>query len=380
MKYTNLLIGLVSALILSGCATQATNTNSAFQPQAIAGSYQQKTDAFHVIVDSSSSMGEASQVAGFSGSNKLEVEKALLSRMNQTIPASLNLSSGMRTFGFGECLGWLYTKSISGMTAYSSAGFDGNINSLACASGGTPMYRAFDHADDDLAGTSGQIAVIVLSDGGADTSPIAAAKALKAQYGDRLCIYSVWVGNEDDHEGHNLMRRLSDAGGCGFVTKASSIASPAGMADFVTRVFLEPGCADPDGDGVCAEDDQCPNTPKGATVNKFGCWVIKGINFDTDKSNIKPQYHGLLHSVIKVIKQNPGLKVEVQGHTDNQGSANYNLGLSDRRANSVMNYFVKHGISASRLSAQGYGLTKPVDTNATAAGRANNRRVELKPH
>jgi OOP family OmpA-OmpF porin len=244
------------------------------------------------------------------------------------------------------------------------------------------MYRAFAHAGADLASTTGQIAVIVLSDGGSDTSPIPEVQALKAQYGERLCIYSVWVGNDDQHEGHNLMRRVADAGQCGFVTQAATIASPAGMADFVTQVFLKPaeGPKDTDGDGVYDHEDRCPNTPKGATVNKFGCWIIKGINFDTDKSNIKSRYHTLLNNVIKVIKNNPGLNVEVQGHTDSQGSASYNLGLSDRRANSVMKYFISHGVSAGRLSANGYGLSRPIYSNSTATGRAGNRRVELKPH
>lgn len=381
MKYTHLIATLVTGLIVSGCATHSTNTNNSFQPETITGSYKQKTDDFLVIVDSSSSMGEAYDAAGFAGANKLEVEKTLLSRMSQTIPGKLSLDSGIRTYGYGSCLGWQYTQMKSGMEAYSDAAFNNGINTLKCASGGTPMYRALTAAESDLYGSQGQIAVIILSDGQTGTSPIAEAKALKAKFGDRLCIYSVWVGNQDEREGHSLMGRLADAGGCGFVTQASSISSPAGMANFVTRVFLEPVdvCKDPDGDGVCAEVDRCPNTPKGATVNKFGCWIIKGINFDTDKSDIKPQYHSILNDAIKVIKNNPDVNVEIQGHTDNQGSAGYNMGLSDRRANSVMNYFINHGVSASRLSARGYGLTQPVDTNSTAEGRYNNRRVRLKP-
>lgn len=380
MKYTHLIVALISGLIVSGCATQAINSSSSFQPAAISSGYQQKTDHFLVIVDSSSSMGETYLGSDFSGANKLGVEKILLSNMNQTIPSSLNLTSGIRTYGFGKCLSG-YTEMKSGMETYSSSAFDSGINTLTCSSGGTPMFHAFAEAPADLADTTGQIAVIVLSDGQVDATPIPQVQALKAQYGERLCIYSVWVGNPDDVGGHNMMRQISDAGGCGFVTQASSIASSAGMADFVTRVFMKPVdlCQDNDVDGVCANIDQCPTTPKGATVNTVGCWIIKDIRFDTDKSDIKAKYHSRLNEAVTVIKNNSDLHVKVQGHTDNTASAKYNLGLSDRRADAVVDYFVSHGISANRLKGEGYGLTQPIDTNSTPEGRYNNRRVQLKP-
>ena len=139
------------------------------------------------------------------------------------------------------------------------------------------------------------------------------------------------------------------------------------------------GPKDSDGDGVIDSQDRCPNTPKGATVNKVGCWIVKGLLFDFNKADIKPKYYKNLQEVIKVLKANPGLKVEIQGHTDNIGSAAYNMKLSLRRAQAVANYLVKHGISASRLKVKGYGFTRPVASNDTPEGRALNRRVQLKP-
>jgi outer membrane protein OmpA-like peptidoglycan-associated protein len=140
------------------------------------------------------------------------------------------------------------------------------------------------------------------------------------------------------------------------------------------------GCPkDSDGDGVPDYNDQCPDTPKGAKVDPRGCWVIGGVEFDLNRWNIKPMYYPALDDVVKVLKANPGLKVEIQGHTDNTGSAQYNQGLSERRARAVMEYFMKKGIDKSRLTAVGYGLTKPIASNETAEGRAQNRRVELKP-
>jgi OOP family OmpA-OmpF porin len=79
------------------------------------------------------------------------------------------------------------------------------------------------------------------------------------------------------------------------------------------------------------------------------------------------------------MQANPSLRLEVQGHTDNKGSAAYNKKLSQKRADSVMDYIVKKGIGKERLSAMGYGLEKPAASNDTETGRAENRRVELSP-
>ncbi|MEO5378222.1 MAG: OmpA family protein [Magnetococcus sp. DMHC-6] len=140
------------------------------------------------------------------------------------------------------------------------------------------------------------------------------------------------------------------------------------------------GCPiDSDGDGVFDYKDNCPNTPQGAHVNAVGCWVLNNINFDLNKADIKPKDFKELDSVAAVLNRNPNMKVEIQGHTDNIGKAPYNKKLSDRRANVVMNYLVSKGINANRLTAKGYGLEKPVTSNATEEGRSMNRRVELKP-
>ena len=139
------------------------------------------------------------------------------------------------------------------------------------------------------------------------------------------------------------------------------------------------GCPlDTDGDGVPDYKDQCPDTLKGAPVNSVGCWSIKGINFDYDKSDIKPQYHGLLNENVEVLKKNPSVTVEIEGHTDSVGSDGYNQALSERRAESVRAYFVSSGISAQRISTRGFGESKPIVSNETAEGRAQNRRIDIK--
>jgi OOP family OmpA-OmpF porin len=140
------------------------------------------------------------------------------------------------------------------------------------------------------------------------------------------------------------------------------------------------GCPlDSDGDGIYDYQDRCPGTPKGAQVDDRGCWVLSGVQFDTGKATLKSESIPVLNAVLDVLKQNPDLKVEVEGHTDSTGSAAFNETLSANRAKAVLEFLVSKGIDESRLSAWGYGSSRPAASNDTVAGRAQNRRVELKP-
>jgi OmpA-OmpF porin, OOP family len=105
--------------------------------------------------------------------------------------------------------------------------------------------------------------------------------------------------------------------------------------------------------------------------------VTHGINFDVDKAIIKPESMGTLNMIVQVLKDNPNVKFEVDGHTDNSGTAPHNLTLSQQRAGAVMDQLIKMGVDASRLSAKGFGDTKPISDNNTLEGKANNRRVEF---
>lgn len=105
--------------------------------------------------------------------------------------------------------------------------------------------------------------------------------------------------------------------------------------------------------------------------------VTHGINFEVNKATIKPESMGTLNMVVQVMKDNPDLKFEVGGHTDSDGSDNYNLTLSQQRADAVKDQLIKMGIAASRLTAKGYGESKPISDNNSLDGKANNRRVEF---
>ncbi|MBN1308080.1 MAG: OmpA family protein [Chitinispirillaceae bacterium] len=154
------------------------------------------------------------------------------------------------------------------------------------------------------------------------------------------------------------------------------------------------GCPDPDNDkdGIPDADDKCPNQPE--TYNNYkdddGCpdekpqeikqtLTLSGVNFKTASAELLEESFYVLEKVYNSLEAFPNVRVEIAGHTDDQGGDSYNMALSNDRAKSVMNFLVMRGISADRIIARGYGKTKPVASNSTAEGRAKNRRVEVIP-
>jgi outer membrane protein OmpA-like peptidoglycan-associated protein len=113
-------------------------------------------------------------------------------------------------------------------------------------------------------------------------------------------------------------------------------------------------------------------------ISASGRFVTHGINFDTDSDRLKPESAAVIKSVAQGLQKNPNLKLLIEGHTDSTGSADHNLDLSKRRAEAVKTVLVSQfGVDASRLTTAGLGATKPMGTNDTPQGRAQNRRVEF---
>lgn len=170
--------------------------------------------------------------------------------------------------------------------------------------------------------------------------------------------------------------------GEGFAEILSAYSLPATdtVASTVSTSKQNTLVVDADKDGVPDADDACPGTPLGAKVDERGCWTLNtDYLFDFDKSVVKVQYYPYLDELVPVLKNNPALRVEIQGHADSTGTNIYNQGLSERRAKAVKNYLTKKSFDASRLTAVGFGEARPAYSNDTREGRAKNRRVELKP-
>lgn len=150
------------------------------------------------------------------------------------------------------------------------------------------------------------------------------------------------------------------------------------------------GCPDADGDGVADFIDACPNE-KGTKEN-HGCAKkansemgdasklpadVRALQFDLGKATIKNKYKKTLDLLAKTMKSNPNFNLVISGHADPTGTEALNNQLSQERADAVKNYLVSKGVDASRLTTQGFGSTKPVASNDTEAGRAQNRRVDF---
>lgn len=141
---------------------------------------------------------------------------------------------------------------------------------------------------------------------------------------------------------------------------------------------------DSDGDGVPDSRDKCPNTPRELAVDADGCPILDSsqkrqqlqVNFDFDKADIKPEYYGVIGEFAQFLTTYANTSVVIEGHTDSTGPDSYNQGLSERRAQAVVNRLVTtHRIPASRVSAVGYGESRPLADNNTRENRAKNRRI-----
>ena len=107
-------------------------------------------------------------------------------------------------------------------------------------------------------------------------------------------------------------------------------------------------------------------------------FILKNIFFETDSYDLKPESKIELTKLLQFLNKNPSINMEIGGHTDNQGSKEHNMRLSNNRAKTVYEYLITNNIVEERVSYKGYGFSKPIDTNDTEEGRANNRRTEFK--
>ncbi len=374
MNRSNLFVGLVLSvtLVMIGCSTPQPMTS--FTPQDLdsqfrSGRYEPKVDNFVVVFDASSSMNEAYKGSVHAGHSKFDVAKDLVHRMNVTMPA-LPIQGGMTAFGLDPNVSKNPTTVVYGPTDYTQAGMEEGLSAIGMPGGTTPLGLGLAGAADMLKNASGDVAVILFSDGkeNTTTTPAAleAADKLKQQFGPNVCLHTVFVGNTES--GRQLMSDLAAATDCGVAASADEIASSQGMADFVEKVFLAAAAPKP------------KPAPKPAPLPQPKIsWILSGVNFDLDSDVVREDAKEILKSDIKILRENPQIRVEVQGHTCDLGAAEYNRNLSDRRAKSIKAYLVSQGVEENRLEARGYGEDRPRFPNDGEENRKKNRRVELVP-
>lgn len=206
----------------------------------------------------------------------------------------------------------------------------------------------------------------------------------------------------DSFSGNRATNSLN-AGSFGDVRVSLGVEFPLGLARVVVRektvvktkvetrvetktIEVPRAVVDTDGDGVPNKRDNCANTLKGAKVDSHGCIindqtvVLNNILFELGSARLTAASMRNLDRVVDSLKSQQDIAMEIVGNTDSSGSASYNLTLSQQRANSVRDYLISRGVPGDRLTAKGNGETNPVASNASASGRALNRRVELHLH
>ncbi len=305
------------------------------------------------------------------GAVKMKVAKQILADMNALIP-EVGYKGGLDLFApFQE---------LRAPVVYNRAELAAAIKTIkdqqAIYGRQTPMAPGILSAEEAavLAGLQGKTAVIMLSDGKSNVGgdPVLAAKEVAEKYPnvvfhvisfaqpgvrDSKTIKGTGIDQAKEKKGEAINRAISQIGGGMFVEASSLYRNNAAMQQFVNNVF-------------CTE-------PKPAAVVEQKV-VLRGIQFDVDKSIIKPEFQPILDEAVSSLKSKPDVKIVINGYTDNTGTAAHNMGLSERRAKAVLDYFTTKGISASRMQAVGHGMNDPIADNNTKDGRALNRRVELK--
>lgn len=192
----------------------------------------------------------------------------------------------------------------------------------------------------------------------------------------------------DDKCAGTLAKYKVDVTGCPVDTDGDGVINEDDRCPTVAGLLSMAGCADADKDGVSDLDDRCPG--KVGTLANKGCpeiakedltrinTIASKIYFETAKATLKTESLAQLDALVQILNKYEGAILIIEGHTDSDGTDEYNQDLSQRRTEAVKQYLMSKGIMESRLVAIGYGESKPIDTNDTSAGKAKNRRVELK--
>jgi len=355
-------------MLLVGCATQKASPivkAGDLSMKLKSGQYIQKANNFDIIFDKTGSMG-----SDYGGVQKFVIEKSLVGKFNSYIP-DLSLNGGLRTLG-QNYLDFDVTKLAYGIVKYDPQSLDGVIQKLRTPFGDSPLEAAILAAGNDLKGLQGKSALVIFTDGvDMGIAPVKAATSVKSQYGDNLCIYTVQIG--DDVQGAKILDQIVKAGQCGVSVKGDDLANDSAMNDFVEKIFLaqKPAEAPPP---PVEEMKKAPEVEQKILEKGRATLDVK---FDFDKAVVKPKYYKDIQSVADVMKKYPDLKIAIEGHTDNVGGKKYNLNLSQKRAEAIKNVMVtKFEIEPSRLTAKGFGESKPIASNSTKEGRQKNRRVE----
>jgi len=363
------------------------------------GNYSPKTHQFLIIFDTSVSMSES-----VSGRVKYDVAKDILYRMIHMIPdiysfktlknddtqETVQFLSGLTTFGSRESIFKGATTKIIPVKKFSRKEFEGMINpsdnsqmnnKLTLArfpSGESPLDLALESAIVDLKNVNRQTAIIIISDYKELNSRVrSAVRKLLQTFGENINIYNIFIG--DDKMAKIHMNKIASISKNTHATLSEELVSNEGLSKFVETVFLKYNRPiDPIIPFIEKLKELCQASP--GLINPEDA-LIMPIHFDLDAYYVKEIYYNDLNKIIEALNEYPDVCMELRGHTDNTHTWEYNMELSQKRAEAVKQYFVEHGlINTDRITIQGFAFQYPFNKdlgNSTPEAREKNRRTEI---
>lgn len=301
-------------------------------------------DQLIIIVDETGSIGS---------SKIYQFEKSLVQAFTEAMPEG-TYTSGIDSFAGVSSKLWL-RKPLAPFDRREMVSGADRLEPLGSL---TPLARAIRSQAAEMEGIGGRGALLIFSDGKVriPEDVLQACRDLKAIHGGELCIFTVQVGNSD--RGRMLLQEMATVNGCGGYYVGETLEKEALVRD----IFFGPR-------PVAAPEPQ----PVARTVD----WTINNIEFDNDSSVIASTYDTLLNEAVTILKENPAVRIHLEGHTDFNASDAYNQKLSERRVNAVKSALVKRNADPNRLPTDAFGELKPTVPNDSPEHLHRNRRVEL---
>lgn len=304
-----------------------------------------KVDNFILFLDHSGSMGQT-----VDGATKIDTAKNVLSAMNQSIP-ELGYTSALYTFAPVAS----YSAPAEYNTAAIGTALGGVTNDIQIYGRRTPMGNGIIDLDSVLGGLTGKTAVVMVTDGASNTGAdaVAQAQAVYAKYGGDVCFHVVSLA--DTAAGQMVIDEVRALNNCSVAADAGALlADKAALDKFVEDVFW----MEKMDDAVVPES------------------IVIRLNFDFDKFDVKDNEVPKMEQALMIMKERSGSSFVLEGWTDSVGAEAYNMGLSQRRAETVKSWLVGNGMDAARIEAVGKGESVKYD-NGNKEGRFQNRRVEI---
>lgn len=337
-------------VLSTGCMTFPDASGLKTNPVVPAANEQVTLDQLVILVDATDSMSNA----------PFQYEKQLVDAFVGAMPDG-SYEAGINSFSGLPCKVWVRNP----LAPYDRNSMVKNADRIVLLGSTTPMSKAIKCLTQDVQGKQGNGALLVFSDGGAiqHGKVLDACKAMKAAHKGQFCIYTVQIG--DCPRGKDLLEKMVATAGCGKSWNGSELNSVGAIDKMVRTIFFGPKQAAP-----------APSAP-GPQVARTAI-LLNNVLFDLDKSILKPEGKVEVDKLIAEMKAHPKDTVLIEGHTCDLASDAYNMGLGQRRADSIKTYMTEKGIDVKRMSTKSFGETTPAVPNSSEENRKLNRRGEFK--